>query len=37
VWRLRLREELGAQLANGGAVVGFTRDGDYLVRPAPEI
>jgi predicted GNAT superfamily acetyltransferase len=35
-WRLRLREELGGQLANGGAVVGFTRAGDYLVRPAPE-
>jgi predicted GNAT superfamily acetyltransferase len=35
-WRLRLREELGAQLTNGGAVVGFTRDGDYLVRPAPD-
>jgi predicted GNAT superfamily acetyltransferase len=35
-WRLRLREELGGQLANGGAVVGFTRAGDYLVLPAPE-
>jgi predicted GNAT superfamily acetyltransferase len=35
-WRLRLREELGGQLANGGAVVGFTRTGDYLVLPAPE-
>jgi predicted GNAT superfamily acetyltransferase len=35
-WRLRLREELGAPLANGAAVVGFTRSGDYLVLPAPE-
>ena len=35
-WRLRLREELGAQLAQGGTVVGFTRSGDYLVLPVPE-
>ena len=35
-WRLRLREELGAQLAQGGKVVGFTRLGDYLVLPVPE-
>jgi predicted GNAT superfamily acetyltransferase len=35
-WRLRLREELGIPLTNGGAVIGFTRSGDYLVRPAPE-
>ena len=31
-WRLRIREELGGRMAHGGAVVGFTRDGDYLVR-----
>ena len=30
-WRLRLREELGAPLTQGGTVVGFTRTGDYLV------
>jgi predicted GNAT superfamily acetyltransferase len=35
-WRLRLREELGVPLTQGGEVVGFTRDGDYLVRPVPE-
>jgi predicted GNAT superfamily acetyltransferase len=35
-WRLRLREELGAQLAQGGQVVGFTRAGEYLVLPVPE-
>ena len=35
-WRLRLREELGAPLAQGGTVVGFTRSGDYLVLPVPE-
>jgi predicted GNAT superfamily acetyltransferase len=35
-WRLRLREELGAQLTQGGKVVGFTRLGDYLVLPVPE-
>lgn len=34
-WRLRVREELGTQLATGGRVVGFTRDGAYLVLPAP--
>lgn len=33
-WRLRLREELGGALADGGRVVGFTRTGDYLVLPA---
>jgi predicted GNAT superfamily acetyltransferase len=35
-WRLLLREELGAPLANGGRVVGFTRGGEYVVLPAPE-
>jgi predicted GNAT superfamily acetyltransferase len=35
-WRLRLREELGAQLTQGATVVGFTRSGDYLVLPLPE-
>ena len=34
-WRLRVREELGTHLTNGGRVVGFTRDGEYLVLPAP--
>ncbi len=33
-WRLRIREELGTQLTTGGRVVGFTRDGEYLVLPA---
>lgn len=32
-WRLRLREELGTALTGGGRVVGFTRDGSYLVMP----
>jgi predicted GNAT superfamily acetyltransferase len=32
-WRLRLREELGAPLTSGGKVVGFTRDGEYLLLP----
>jgi predicted GNAT superfamily acetyltransferase len=31
-WRLRIREELGGRMARGGMVVGFTRDGDYLVQ-----
>ena len=35
-WRLRLREELGAPLTDGAKVVGFTRQGDYLVLPVPE-
>lgn len=35
-WRLRLREELGGQLAAGGRVVGFTRDGEYVVLPASD-
>lgn len=30
-WRHRVRRELGGALADGGAVVGFTRDGSYLV------
>lgn len=30
-WRHRLRSELGDRLAAGGQVIGFTRDGDYLV------
>lgn len=34
-WRLRVREELGTLLATGGRVVGFTRNGEYLVLPAP--
>lgn len=34
-WRLRVREELGTPLTSGGRVVGFTRDGEYLVLPAP--
>lgn len=33
-WRLRVREELGGALAHGARVVGFTRDGEYLVAPA---
>ncbi len=32
-WRLRLREELGGLLTSGGRVVGFTRDGSYVVDP----
>jgi predicted GNAT superfamily acetyltransferase len=35
-WRLRLREELGTPLATGGHVVGFTRNGEYVVLPAPD-
>jgi predicted GNAT superfamily acetyltransferase len=31
-WRRQLRSELGGALAAGGEVVGFTRDGAYLVR-----
>jgi predicted GNAT superfamily acetyltransferase len=30
-WRLRVREQLGGALANGGRVVGVTRDGEYLL------
>ena len=30
-WRRRVRAELGGRLADGGTVVGFTRDGEYLV------
>jgi predicted GNAT superfamily acetyltransferase len=30
-WRKRVRTELGDRLNAGGRVVGFTRDGDYLV------
>jgi predicted GNAT superfamily acetyltransferase len=30
-WRKRLRTELGDRLADGGRVVGFSRDGDYVV------
>lgn len=36
-WRLRVREELGTHLTSGGRVVGFTRDGEYLVLPAAPI
>ena len=34
-WRLRLREELGGPLTSGATVVGFTRDGEYVVAPTP--
>lgn len=30
-WRRRVRHELGGRLADGGHVVGFTREGIYLV------
>lgn len=33
-WRLDLRRELGARMAAGAAVIGFARDGHYLVVPA---
>lgn len=33
-WRLRVREELGTLLTEGGRVVGFTRAGEYVVVPA---
>lgn len=33
-WRLDLRRELGARMAAGAAVIGFDRDGHYLVVPA---
>ncbi|MBA3605860.1 MAG: GNAT family N-acetyltransferase [Acidimicrobiia bacterium] len=32
-WRHRVRAELGGALAAGGRVVGFSRDGCYLVQP----
>jgi predicted GNAT superfamily acetyltransferase len=32
-WRRRVRRELGAPLAAGAAVVGFTREGEYVVAP----
>ena len=32
-WRRRVRLELGGPLADGATVVGFTRDGDYVVAP----
>ena len=32
-WRRRVRLELGGPLEDGASVVGFTRDGDYLVAP----
>jgi predicted GNAT superfamily acetyltransferase len=31
-WRRRVRRELGDRLAAGGSVVGFTREGAYLVQ-----
>ena len=31
-WRLRVRDELAGRMERGGTVVGFTRDGEYLVR-----
>jgi predicted GNAT superfamily acetyltransferase len=34
-WRRRVRNELGGPLAAGGSVVGFTREGEYLLRAAP--
>lgn len=33
-WRSRVRDELGGQLAAGGVVTGFTRDGAYVVQAA---
>jgi predicted GNAT superfamily acetyltransferase len=33
-WRLHLREQLSGHLAAGGEILGFTRDGCYLVAPA---
>jgi len=30
-WRLRVREELGGRMADGASVIGFTRDGRYVV------
>lgn len=33
-WRLRVREELGGAIAAGARVIGFTRDGDYIVAPS---
>lgn len=33
-WRMRVRDELGGGLAAGARVVGFTRDGEYLLAPA---
>jgi predicted GNAT superfamily acetyltransferase len=30
-WRRRLRDELGGALAAGATVLGFTRDGDYVL------
>lgn len=32
-WRLDLRRELGGRMAAGGRVLGFERDGHYLVAP----
>jgi predicted GNAT superfamily acetyltransferase len=34
VWRRRVRDELGGPMSAGGTVVGFTRDGEYLVQVA---
>jgi predicted GNAT superfamily acetyltransferase len=34
-WRRRLRDELGRLIAGGGRVVGFSRNGEYRVLPAP--
>ncbi|CAN5354307.1 hypothetical protein BH23ACT3_BH23ACT3_23290 [soil metagenome] len=33
-WRRRVRQELGGRLAAGSSVVGFTREGAYLVQDA---
>jgi len=32
-WRLRVRRELGGALGAGARVVGFTREGDYVLAP----
>lgn len=34
-WRHRLRAELGDRLTAGAEVIGFTREGNYLVRARP--
>jgi predicted GNAT superfamily acetyltransferase len=33
VWRRRVRAELAGPLNNGAKVIGFTREGSYLLRP----
>ena len=34
-WRARTRDGLAGSLETGKTVVGFTRDGDYLIGAAP--